>query len=119
MRDCISRVVPARQVFEALIPHRPQVDIEIELLEVDRSYSLAYGLDLPTTFQLIYMGTFWNSPFAIPATITKLLTFGGGKTKFGIGIADATLLANMTSSNSRTLLRPDFHTIDGIPPTVH
>src|SRR5258708_20840329 len=58
LRDRISRVVPAQQVFEELIHHRPQVDIELELLEVDRSYSLAYGLDLPTTFQLIYMGTF-------------------------------------------------------------
>ena len=119
MRDRISRVVPARQVFEAMIHHRPQVDIEIELLEVDRSYSLAYGLDLPTTFQLIYMGTFWNSPLAIPTTISKLLTFGGGQTKFGIGITDATLLANMTRSNSRTLVRTDVHAIDGMPASVH
>jgi general secretion pathway protein D len=119
MRDRISRVIPARQVFEELVHHRPQVDIQIELLEVDRSYSLAYGLDLPTTFQLIYMGTFWNSPFAIPAGITKLLTFGGGQTKFGISITDATLLANMTSSNSRTLVRTDVHTIDGMPASVH
>jgi type II secretory pathway component GspD/PulD (secretin) len=65
------------------------------------------------------MGTFWNSPFAIPAGITKLLTFGGGQTKFGISITDATLLANMTSSNSRTLVRTDVHTIDGMPASVH
>jgi len=119
MRDRISRVLPARQIFEELIHHRPQVDIELELLEVDRSDSLAYGLDLPTTFQLIYMGTFWNSPLAIPSAISKLLTFGGGKTKFGIGIADATLLANMTRSNSRTLVRTDVHAIDGMPASVH
>jgi len=119
MRDRVSRVVPALQVFEELVHHRPQVDIELELLEVDRSYSLAYGLDLPTTFQLIYMGTFWNSPLAIPTTISKLLTFGGGKTKFGIGISDATLLANMTQSNSRTLVRTDVHAIDGMPASVH
>src|SRR5207245_4435767 len=118
-RDRISGVVPARQVFEELVHHRPQIDIELELLEVDRSYSLAYGVDLPTTFQLIYMGTFWNSPLAIPTTISKLLTFGGGQTKFGIGITDATLLANMTRSNSRTLVRTDVHAIDGMPASVH
>ena len=63
LRDRISRVVPARQVFDELVHHRPQVEIEIELLEVDRSYSLAYGVDMPTTFPLMYLGTFWNSPF--------------------------------------------------------
>lgn len=119
MRDRISRVVPARQVFEQLVHHRPQVDIELELLEVDRSYSLAYGVDLPTAFQLIYMGTFWNSPLAIPSTVSQLLTFGGGQTKFGIGIADATVLANMTSSNARTLVRTDVHAVDGMPASVH
>jgi len=119
MRDRISRVVPARQVFEELIHHRPQVDIELELLEVDRSDSLAYGLDLPTAFQLIYLGTFWNSPLAIPSAISGLLTFGGGQTKFGIGIADATLLATLTRSNSRTLVRTDVHAIDGMPASVH
>jgi general secretion pathway protein D len=119
MRDRVSRVVPARQVFEELVHHRPQVDIELELLEVDRSSSLAYGVDLPTTFQLIYMGTFWNSPLVIPSTISKLLTFGGGQTKFGIGIADATLLANLSKSTAQTLSRTDVHAIDGMPASIH
>jgi len=119
MRDRISRVVPARQVFEELIHHRPQVDIELELLEVDKSDSLAYGVDLPTALQLVYLGTFWNSPLAIPATVSKLLTFGGGRTKFGIGIADATLLAKMDRSNARTLVRTDVRAIDGMPASIH
>jgi len=38
MRDRISRVVPARQVFEALIHHRPQVDIEIDPLSSGRNF---------------------------------------------------------------------------------
>ncbi len=119
MRDRVSRVVPARQVFEELVHHRPQVDIQLELLEVDRSSSLAYGVDLPTTFQLIYMGTFWNSPLAIPSAITKLLTFGGGQTKFGIGIADATVLATLSKSIAQTLSHTDLHAVDGMPATIH
>jgi general secretion pathway protein D len=119
LRDRISRVAPARQVFEELLHHRPQVDIELELLEVDRSYSLAYGVDSPTTFPLLYMGTFWQSPLSIPSSITKLLTFGGGQTLFGIGVANATLLANMTRTSSRFLLRTGVRALDGLPATLH
>jgi general secretion pathway protein D len=119
LRDRVSRVAPARQVFEELLHHRPQVDIEVDLIEVDRSQSLAYGVDLPTTFPLIYMGTFWHTPLSIPSTISKLMTFGGGQTMFGIAVADATLIANMTRSNSNNLLRADVHALDGLPATLH
>lgn len=119
LRGRVSAVVPARQVFEELLHHRSQVSIELDLLEVDRTYSLAYGVDLPTTFPLIYMGTFWNSPLSIPSTITKLMTFGGGQTMFGIGVADATMLANMSLSSSRTVLRSNVRAVDGLPTTMH
>jgi type II secretory pathway component GspD/PulD (secretin) len=119
LRGRVSAVVPARRVFEELLHHRPQVSIELDLLEIDRTYSLAYGLDLPTTFPLIYMGTFWNSPLSIPSTITKLMTFGGGQTMFGIGVADAAMLANMSLSSTRTVLRTDVRAVDGLPSTLH
>jgi len=119
LRDRISRVAPARVLFEELLRYRPQVEIEVDLMEVDRTYSLAYGVELPTTFPLTYLGTFWHSPFSIPSTITKLVTFGGGQSLFGIGIVDATLIANMSRSFSRTLLRSDIRAVDGTAASMH
>jgi type II secretory pathway component GspD/PulD (secretin) len=112
-------VIPARVLFEELLRYRPQVEIEVDLMEVDRTYSLAYGVELPTTFPLTYLGTFWHSPLSIPSTITKLVTFGGGQSLFGIGIVDATLIANLSRSFSRTLVRSDIRAVDGTPATMH
>jgi type II secretory pathway component GspD/PulD (secretin) len=120
LRDRISRVVPAGRLFEELLRYRPQVDIEVDLLEVDLTYSLAYGVELPTTFPLAYLGTFWHNPsFSIPSTLRKLVTFGAGQSLIGIGVANATLLANMSRAFSRTLTRSDLHAVDGTPATMH
>jgi len=120
LRDRISRVIPARRLFEQLLRYRSQVEIEVDLLEVDRTYSLAYGLELPTTFPLAYLGTFWNNPsISIPSTISKMITFGGGQSLIGIGVADATLIANMSRSFTRTLVRSDIRAVDGTPATMH
>jgi len=120
LRDRISRVIPARLLFEELLRYRPQVNIEVDMLEVDRTSSLAYGVELPATLPLTYLGTFWHNPsFSIPSALGKLVTFGGGQSLIGIGVADATLLANMSRSFSRTLLKSDIRAVDGTPATMH
>ncbi|HXA05613.1 MAG TPA: hypothetical protein VNY30_12275 [Bryobacteraceae bacterium] len=121
LRDRISRVAPARLLFEELLRYRPQVEIEMDLIEVDRTRSLAYGVDLPTTFPLAYLGTFRQGIGAasIPSTITKLITFGGGQTLIGIGVADAMLVANLSRSFSRTLVRSVVRAVDGTPASMH
>jgi general secretion pathway protein D len=119
LRDRNSRVVPARQIFEQLLHHRAQVDLEFELFEVDRSSSLAYGLELPATFPVTYLGGFWNNPPAALSAIGKLAFFGGGQSMFGIAIADATLVATMQRTSGRTLLRTQIRALDGLPANLH
>jgi len=120
LRDRISRVVPARLLFQELLRYRPQVNIEVDMLEVDRTSSLAYGVELPASLPLAYLGTFWHNPsISIPSTISKMITFGGGQSLIGIGVADATLVANLSRSFSRTLLRSDIRAVDGTPATMH
>lgn len=119
MRDRVSRVEPARRVIEELLHHRPQVQIEMDLVEVDRSYSLAYGVDLPGNFPLIFLGKFWQSVPSIPQGITALATFGGGYTQLGLAIANSTITATLTRSGARTLTRTYVRAIDGLPATVH
>lgn len=119
LRGRVSLVMPARQVFEQLLHHRPQVAIELELLEVDRSYSLAYGVEGIATLPVAYLGTFWNNPLSIPSTVAGVLTFGGGQSTFGIAVAGANLIANMSRSGTRTMVRTEVHALDGLPATVH
>jgi general secretion pathway protein D len=119
LRGRVSLVMPARQIFEQLLHHRPQVAIELDLLEVDRSYSLAYGVDGIATLPVAYLGTFWNNPLSVPSTVAGLLTFGGGQSTFGIAVASANLIANMSLSGTRTMVRSEVRSLDGLPATVH
>lgn len=112
-------IQPARAVFDELVHHRPQVDIQMQLLEVDFSSSLIYGIDLTPTLPISYLGTFWNSLPSIPTSIGGLLTFGGGGTLFGIGIATATAMAQLTRADTRTLLNTEVRAVDNTPTTMH
>jgi len=119
LRDRNSHVMPAMRIFEELLHHRAQVEVELEVLEVDRSESLAYGLDLPTSFPLTYLGSFWNSPATVASAVGQLAFFGGGQTMFGIGIANSMLVATLSRSNARTLVQSSVRALDGMPATLH
>lgn len=129
LRGRDSMVEPARLLFLELMRHRPQVNIEVRILEVDFSSTLVYGFQFNPTFPILYLGNFWNNPLSvlesalasgsIPAGITGLLTFGGGQSMFGVALGTATMMAQMTNSNTRTLLRSDIRAVDGTPTTLH
>jgi general secretion pathway protein D len=119
LRGHNSLLEPARAVFDELLHHRPQVDIQMELVEVDLSSSLMYGVDLSPTLPITYLGTFWHSSLSIPSAVSGLLTFGGGQSLFGIAIASATAMAQLTTANTRTLVRSEVRAVDNTPATVH
>jgi general secretion pathway protein D len=119
LRGRTSLVMPARQIFEQLLHHRPQVAIELDLLEVDRTYSLAYGVEGAATLPVAYLGTFWNNPLSIPSAVAGVLTFGGGQSTFGIAVAGATAIANMSRTGTRTMVRTEVRALEGLPASVH
>ncbi len=114
IRDRVSRVRPAQLIFEQLAAAHPQVAIEVEFLEVDRSALVSYGLMLPTEFPIFWLG---NQPKL--GTLQNLATFLFGHTVLGIGIGNAQLFANMSSSYSKTLLHSILRGSDGQPLTFH
>ncbi len=114
IKDRISKVRPAQFLFEQLAAGRPQVMIELEFLEVDRSALLSYGFLLPNQFPLVYAGR-----DAVRGTLQNLARFMTGHTVLGFGIADAQLFARMTESTSRTLLHSILRSADGQPVTFH
>lgn len=119
IRDRVSRVLPAQALFEQLFAWRAQVMIEVEFLEVSDSDIVNYGFTVPTSISAIYLGSIMNNLPSVPSGITNLLTFGGGKTLIGIGVAEVNALFNQTLSTAKTLFRAQVASVDGQPATFH
>lgn len=119
LRGRDSVIQPARLLFEEMLRNRAQVSIEVQLMEVDFSSSLTYGLDLTPTIPLTYLSSVLNSPVLIPSGATGILSFGGGMTMFGIGVATASMMAQFTNSNTRTMLKSELRAVDGTATSMH
>jgi type II secretory pathway component GspD/PulD (secretin) len=119
IRDKISKAWPARQLFEQLLRPRAEIELQLEFLEVNSVDVVSYGLSLPSSFPIVYLGRILNNMPTIPQGITGLALFGGGRTLFGIGITDASLVARMSKTNARTLLRAQIRSIDGMAASFH
>lgn len=119
MRDSISKIMPARQLVQELLAWRPEVAIDLEFLEISTADALGLGIDLTTQFPVVSFAHVLNSAPSIPQAVKSLARFGGGRTVFGIGLADATLIARMSRSDARSLMRSTIRSSDGQPATLH
>ncbi len=121
LRDRVSKVRPAQALLESLLRPHPQVEIEVELLSIDGSDSLQWGLPLPSSFPLIDFGKIasYVGASAVPSGFSAFATFGGGATFIGMGIADANLFANVTKSLTTTQFRASMGASQGLPATLH
>lgn len=119
IRDRISRALPAQALFEQLLSSRPEVMIEVEFLEVADSDIINYGFNVTNQFPAIYLGQILNNAVTFPSGVSALLSFGGGKTLIGLGVAEAQALFNETTSNAKTLYRAEVRSVNGQQATFH
>jgi general secretion pathway protein D len=119
IRDRISRALPAQALFEQLISWRPEVMIEVEFLEVTDSDILNYGFNITNQFPAIYLGQILNNVVSFPSGLSALVSFGGGKTLIGLGVAQAQAMFNQTTSTAKTLYRAQVRSVNGQPATFH
>ncbi len=119
MRDRLSKVYAAQALFQQLLYGKAQVVVEVEFLEVSKSSSYSWGLNLQTKFPIAYLGGAFGSKASAISGFANLVTFGGGKTLFGFGLANAELFASMSKNNSRSLMRTSMRSVDGLPATIH
>ncbi len=100
IRDRATRAQVARSLMEALLLPRGQVSFDVQFITVDTDKSYHYGASLQTLFQIIDFGKLGGLKSVLPAAIgpTQFLTFGGGATLFGVGVADATAFASYSNS---------------------
>jgi type II secretory pathway component GspD/PulD (secretin) len=119
LRDQVTKIVAAQSMFADLSRLRAQVEVDVDFLEVTKSSALGYGLQLPNSSALVNFSSFLNN---VPTSVngfTQFLTFGGGATFFGIGIASSAVLATFTKSDSSTILKSQVVTLDGQAATLH
>jgi general secretion pathway protein D len=120
MRDQVTKIVAARSMFENLSRARAQVEVDVEFLEVTKTSALGYGLQLPNSFNIVSFSSFLgNSSTTTVNSLSSFLTFGGGATFFGVGIAASTVLATFTKSDSDVILKSQIVTLDGQAATLH
>jgi general secretion pathway protein D len=118
LRDRISKVLPARALFEDLLHPRAQVMMDLEFLEVSRNDMITYGIDFPTAFPIVPLTTYLNNTPSL-SSLAGLLRFGGGKTLFGIGIINPSLVAKMSDSSGKLLLKTEMRSVDGQPAALN
>ena len=119
MRDRISKVMPARALFQQLMRGRAEVEIDLRFIEVSRDDALTYGLNFPSIFSLNALTSFLNNTVNLQSGIQGLLTFGGGKTLIGLGIAGPALVAKLSNSNANLLLSSQLRSASGQKATLH
>jgi type II secretory pathway component GspD/PulD (secretin) len=119
LRDRVSKVVPARMMFEDLMAPRSQVLIQLQFLEVSRNDAITYGVDLQNSFSLVALSSRLHNIVTLPDNILGMVTFGGGRTLIGIGVMTDALVAQMTQSSGKLLLDAQLRSVDGQAATFH
>ena len=118
LKDTPERITAAARLLAAIDKARPEVIIDVELLEVDRSRLQEYGLQIaspgsPGPNGSVTLGADANQTLSLSAL--RILT------------QSDVLLANLpglyyrllkTDSNTRTLANPQLRTIEGTPATA-
>jgi general secretion pathway protein D len=119
IKDKVSKVLPAQALFEQLIHPAGQLMIDMQFMTVSRDDMITYGINFPSMLSLSPLTTWMNNAFSIPNGIAGLLTFGGGKTLIGIGIAMPSMVAQMTKNSGKVLFATALRAVDGQPATMH
>jgi general secretion pathway protein D len=119
IRDRESKVMAAEHILEVLSRARPQVEVEVDLLEVDKTSSLNYGMNLPNDISLVNFSNFLHNTVAFPSGVSNILQFGGGSTLMGIGITSASAFATIAKATTNNLLEAQVVSLDGQPVSLH
>lgn len=129
IRDRVSKVRAAQNLYEQLLTHRSQILFEVELIDMAENYELSYGFDLPTSTALSFLGRrnvtsaasrlgFRLIPDFMPG-FTRYLMLGGGLSTVAVAIADAKAFANFTQSHSIALFRAQLRSVDSQAANLH
>ncbi len=120
LRDRVSHIDVAEAMFKSLLYFRSQVVVDVQILSVSASSTLHYGISLQSMFPVVNLANrlVFSNATTFPTGFLNFATFGGGKTLFGVGLADAELFASMTKSQARVLYDSQVRALSGEAATV-
>lgn len=121
VRDRATRARVAYSLLEAILLPKAQVSFEVQFITVDSDKTYHYGMAWPTSFPYTDFGKLGGLHTVLPSLPSglKFLTFGGGASLFGVGLADSTFFATYTSSFSRNLFDSTVVVSDGQTANFH
>jgi general secretion pathway protein D len=118
IRDRVSRVRIAMAVLDQLTAFRGGVVFDLRFLQLSDSEMLSYGVNLTNTFNVV-----WGAnPLAAQAgtTLNNVVNIlSRGWQAFGITALQASVVATLTESKSRTVLQTQIRSVNGLPATLH
>ncbi len=119
LRDTVHRVRLAREIYRQLSQARGEVVLEVDLIAMNETEQVDFGVKLPTAFPLTNFSTVWRNQPPDGSSGVPLLGIGAGQTVFGVAIADALLTAKRTRSSGRSLQRFQLRSAHGQPATLN
>ncbi len=115
VRDTVSRVRLAQELYEHLSRPRAEVVIDVDLISVDEDRRINAGIGLPASFPITNFSTvLWNAPPQYDAS-PPLLGIGGGDTIFGVAVGSAALIADKLSGVGQIRSSFSVRAADGMP----
>jgi general secretion pathway protein D len=115
LRGEAGKVQAAQRLLAGISKIRPQVEIDVEFLSVDKNSTLNYGMTLPFPISLVnFEGTqTLNAAFA---TLRELTSYA---TPYAIGIAQSSVFATIARASATNLLDAQLAILDGQAATLH
>ncbi len=118
IRDRISKALPARDMLIELMVPRPEVAIEMQLMDISRNDAITYGVDLQSQFPLVPLTTWLNNKPTLGSAFTGLLRFGGGKSVLGLGVLSDAIVAQLSKASGRMLIQSMLRAVGGTAATL-
>ena len=120
LRGTVHRLRLAREIYRQLSRPRGEVVLEIDLVAMNDTSQVDFGMRLPTAFPVTNFSTIWrNQPPDSGSVGVPMVGVGSGRTVFGIAVAAAELTARKTRSSGRNLQRFQLRSAHGQPATLN
>ncbi len=69
IRDRVSRALPAQALLESLLNYRPQVMVELQLIEIRKSDIINFGINLPNMINVAFTGFATSTAGAVAGSL--------------------------------------------------
>jgi general secretion pathway protein D len=114
IKDTPERIAAAARVLSAVDKARPEVIIDVELLEVDRTRLQEYGLQIASSGSTGLNGTAGIATDSAGATTLQTLKNLSSADIIATGLPTLYYRLLKSDSNTRTLANPQLRTTDGV-----